>query len=486
MNKQTFSSKSFQEIFDKENRKGKDLEKRFRDTFDQTINHRLQIQSLNKRIKAESDETAKNDLLDEKQELKDDREKCLSDIFESISNNINKADYIITLEEGAVHGKQSYYLEDNPENYFLSKRIQENIFDTYKTKQASRYEILSQLVNLLEDGFPKFVIRTDIKSFYESVPQNKLTNKLKEDNLLSIRTLRFIKSIFSSYNTITGQSESENPIGVPRGVGISAYLSELYMRKADNKVKEIPDLVYYARYVDDIIAVFIPQKITKGLDDEYLKAIKEIVTKNDLTINEDKTKTYNLTGGLSLIDSKKTDPKFISFLGYKIGSKTIGKNGKENHVLSIEMSDDKLKRYKLKIKKAYEHFNNKKGHNRKRAFKLLLARIQFLTSNTRLRNNKSKVFVGIFYSNPFLSSDALSLNKLQNSHKWWISRGGFSNEEKEQLQSFDFKNGFNDKNFIYLPIQKKKYKNHNSKKSHCTNKGILQFGLSDIIKVWGK
>ena len=47
--------------------------------------------------------------------------------------------------------------------------------------------------------------------------------------------------------------------GVPRGIGISAYLSELFMRNVDNQIQELDDLIYYARYVDDIIAIFVPQ-----------------------------------------------------------------------------------------------------------------------------------------------------------------------------------------------------------------------------------
>ena len=123
------------------------------------------------------------------------------------------------------------------------------------------------LKNLLEDGFPKLIIRTDIKSFYESIPQKDILQKIKDDNLLSIKTQKFIGEILNGYNVATCQTEDFK--GVPRGVGVSAYLSELYMRAVDNKIKELPDLIFYARYVDDIIAVFTPQKEEKELLIKY-------------------------------------------------------------------------------------------------------------------------------------------------------------------------------------------------------------------------
>lgn len=298
---------------------------------------------------------------------------------------------------------------------------------------------------------------------------------------MSIRTQRFIGRVLSSYNKITDQELLDNPKGVPRGVGISAYLAELYMRKIDNKIREIPDLTYYARYVDDIIVVFTPHKIIADKDEMYLNRIKEIIRDNELTINQRKTTKYDLTSCLIQLDFNNPKSKLINYLGYMIGFE------KENrdYNLFVEMSNDKLKRYKSRIKESYFHFNNKKNSNRKRAFNILLARMQYLTTNTRLVNNKSKVFVGIYYSNPFLSDGAPSLKALQNSHKWWISRCDFTDREKELLLKCCFIKGFKEKKFLRYPLMRKKYKNHNGKKQQfCTNKGVVQFGLTDIIKIW--
>jgi hypothetical protein len=61
------------------------------------------------------------------------------------------------------------------------KQLQYNVFRTFKVKQANRYQIVKQVKVLLQDKFPKFIIRTDIRSFYENVPQYELL-KLIENN----------------------------------------------------------------------------------------------------------------------------------------------------------------------------------------------------------------------------------------------------------------------------------------------------------------
>lgn len=482
MKDQTFSAKNFQIIFDSENRKGNDIEKRFPEIFNESIEIRKRIKTQTQNIHKEKDKDRKAELKEERSILKKEREKIVFNILEQISSKVNKSDFAVNILEGAVYGKTSYSLEKSAENVFLSKLLQQNISQTYKIRQSSRYEIISLLINLIEDEFPKVIIRTDIKSFYESIPQDKLMQKIKEDNLLSLKTQRFLKAILRGYNSATGQSKDYK--GVPRGVGVSAYLSELYMRTIDNKIRELPDLVFYARYVDDIVAVFTPEKEEKGLPEKYKSQIKTIIEENNLSINDRKTLPINLIPGLKSIELSNTKCKPLEFLGYKIGSKIIKKNGIENkYILSIEMTENKLHRYKKKIKLAYDDFKKKKSKNRQSAFKLLLARMDYLSSNTKLRNNKSKVFVGIYYSTPFLRNGE-SLELLNKSSQWRIRRFGFTVAEKGKLLNCDFVKGFEGKKFRKLPLVKKTYKNHNANKTNSTNKGVLQFGLSEITKIW--
>ena len=472
---QSFSLKSFREIFDIENRKGNNIEKRFKNDFSESEKKVIELIKINHDIRKEKDPDKKKILYAQRKAIKKERNEIIEHKLEEISNQINK--HRIEILKGKYHGGESYKFEDNVCNFFISKKIQENIRETYKVRQSSRYAILSQLINLLEDNCPKYVIRTDIKNFYESIPQKILLEKINNDYLLSIKTKKFINQIFESYNKLIGQTDADTAIGVPRGIGISAYLSELFMRNVDNQIQELDDLIYYARYVDDIIAIFVPQ--SKKVDDNYLKKylirIKEIVEKEKLFINEEKTKEYNLLNSLSSNNLKNNS---INYLGYEIGS--------TSNKLVIELSKNKIDKYIKRIKLSFEYFSKKRHHNRKREFKLLSARIKYLTSNTKLRNNKERVFVGIYYSNPFLNSDK-SLEKMEKRLNWYIARAKLTNKEKQEIKAYSFIDGFKKKTFQVLPLKNKIYKNHNRKIRDIQNEnnnGILQFGITEITSIW--
>jgi len=469
---QSFSQKSFREIFDIENRKGNNIEKRFKDDFSVSLAKTLDLKRINKQIREENDFDKRKELYTRRKAIKKERNEIIDQKLEEISNQINQ--HCIKILNGKDYGGQSYKLEDNVCNFFISKKIQKNIRETYKVRQSSRYAILSQLINLLEDNCPKYVIRTDIKNFYESIPQKILLEKINNDYLLSIKTKKFINQILESYNGLTGQTDADIAIGVPRGIGISAYLSELFMRNVDNQIQELDDIIYYARYVDDIIAIFVPQsKREKNFN--YKKKIEEIVENEKLSLNEDKTETYNLLNNSNILKDKT-----INYLGYEIGSNS------ENEVLDIKLSEKKLSKYFDRIKLSFEYFSKKRHHNRKREFKLLSARIKYLTSNTKLRNNKDKVFVGIFYSNPFLKS-VESLERLQKRLNWYTRRAKLTNKEKQEIEQYSFIDGFKYKSFQVLPLKNKIYKNHNRKNEDTRNEnnsGILQFGITEITSIW--
>lgn len=507
---QSFSAETFQEIFDKENRKGKNIEELFKVDFDNSLIHLKKIQNITKDIKKESDKSIRKVLYAERKTLKKERESLILEVLEETAKDLPKKVNEINLINGPMFGKPTYLLERNIQNFFMSKKVQWNILKTYKVKQANRYAILTQLINLLEDKFPKYIIRTDIKSFYESIPQTPLRSKINDDHLLSMLSKRFINRIFKEYNRLTSQTGIVNPKGVPRGIGISPYLSELYMRQVDNKIKDLKDVVYYSRYVDDIIIVFTPEnkKIAQQQLDNYKTNVKKIIEDSELEINDSKTKCYNLLNNLNEIHTSTrqtndgveipisyiSNPKTIDFLGYKIGSEkfnvhtTANNKTKTTETLSIDISNNKLNKYKNKIKLAFEEYKKKKNSNFKIAFKLVFSRIEFLTSNTRLRNNKAKVLIGIYYSNSFINN-LQNLNKLDRSLKYYLSRSGMSNTEKESFKKLNFTEGFISRKYIQIPLKKEIYRNHNSKRNdavNATNNGVLRYGLKEINSIWRK
>lgn len=91
-----------------------------------------------------------------------------------------------------------------------------------------------------------WVVRLDVRHFYESINREAILMKLVEDARLSYTTLDLLQTLFK--NPIIASST-----GLPRGLGISAELSELYMKYFDLSIRRVGGVYYYARFVDDII-----------------------------------------------------------------------------------------------------------------------------------------------------------------------------------------------------------------------------------------
>ena len=87
----------------------------------------------------------------------------------------------------------------------------------------------------------------------------------------------------------------ENPIlagksGVPRGMNISATMSELYMRKFDRWIRSFDSVYFYARFVDDIIVFSNSLKDSLILIANLNSQLSELA--EGLTINLKKTELF--------------------------------------------------------------------------------------------------------------------------------------------------------------------------------------------------
>lgn len=431
MLKQSFSTENFRNILDYENRKGNFLEKRF---FTDLLPITDEIKRLTIEIRARNINRTPEvyDLLTEQREkLKDIKEQKLTKFLNEISEKVITGNFQCTLTNLKIEGwKPMFKIDGSAETYFTIKQVQRNIHDIYKVKQANRIEIVSQVKTLLNDIFPKVIIRTDLEDFYESVPHQLLIRKINEDNLLDHLSKQVIRNLLFSYREITGGAK-----GIPRGVGVSAYLAELYMKDIDKEIKSLPHLVYYGRYVDDIIAMFSPVNVRKQLD--YKASVKDVVESNkySLKLNENKTEIYSTI---------TQQPSFdFTFLGYKI----IFNHSEHPNFVSVRFSQKKLDKYKTRIEKALVAYNNESLSDQRTARRLLLKRIKFLTGNTRLINNKSNIIVGIYYSNILINSDA-DLNILDGWLKEKVDQYLIQEKLKDRLISFSFHKGFHKKTYV--------------------------------------
>lgn len=436
MLEQSFTAENLRRIFDYENRKGANLEKEF---FPDVAKINNELKKIRKHIKSRKPGLSKEDYREEKKkygekrnDLKQRKEKILAEKLDQISAEISDKNFKIEIRKvSPASGKTAYSIKnDDPASYFAIKQIQYNFRKLYKVKQSNRYDIIRQLTNVLDNRLPKCLIRTDIQNFYESVPKKEVLNKINKDSLLTPISKKIIRGILNEYEKLSG-----NCIGIPRGIGVSAYLSELHMRGFDEAMMSCQDVAYYARYVDDIIVVFFLKN--ERDTSEYLDFIKEKIHERKLKINDAKKDSRNKT---KKIDLFQPNNKNIEYLGYRIN---FGGKNKSR----LNMSRKKINRYKKWIDLAFEQQKLRERENKKAAAKTLFKRMLFLSGNTRLVGSKRHILVGIYYSNSLLAENSNSLTSLDKYLKYKTC-GLQDSWLKRRLERISFREGFIKRSFI--------------------------------------
>jgi len=426
---QSFSAKNFRTILDIENRKGVHLEDKLSMTEIRKINK--SIRDCNKDIRDAKKGKIPLDiniLYEEKKNLRKKKELKLESELENISKIVTAKGFRIQLNKITIPKKDPLYISKNsPKFYFALKQLQRNISKLYGVKQSDRYNIISQLKIILDDKFPKFVIKTDLKSFYESIPHDRLLKIINEDNLLTPFSRSLLVNLLNEYKNLSG-----NVKGVPRGIGVSPYLAELYMRDIDEKIKNLSGVTYYSRFVDDIVIVFTPTP--NELNRDYLQEVRNIVESEEYNLRvsplSEKTDLFDLR-------YSKTDCE-MEYLGYKI---RFGENE-----LRTYLTENKIKKYKYRLKLAFDHYKNLSKVNEKKARKILVKRIRYLTGNTKLSNNKKNILVGIYYSNSQLTEHE-GLERLDLSLNAHIRSKVKNARTIERLSIYSFKDGFINRRF---------------------------------------
>lgn len=428
-----FNVDNFRYIFDTENRKGRDLANRFFPAINsQTFavkQEMAKLRDLRKQrtlIPPHDFEEQKIALQTRVRHLKTNKSLAIDFELEALSQRVACHDFTITVEQKVGPGGKLIYCVDNsPEAFFVEKQIQRNINKIYGVKQSNRHDLLCQLRETLSSRFPFEVVRTDIKSFYESIDREKLLRKLDEDQLLSYTSKKFVNQIIESY-----EKQSQSGRGIPRGVGISSYLAELYLRQIDREIRAIEGLVLYCRYVDDIVAIFArPPHHSRSI--KYKDLIVKILSDYDLEHNESKTHE---------IDIATQNSFSFDYLGYQFSS-----NNTNGNCPKILPNSAKINKAKIRLKLSFLDYMRNRCHSPRSAFRLLVARVKFLTGNTRLSNSKSNANTGIFYNNDLVNDDG-AFDELDRELKKLLGETRHP-QLKKRLKNCKFGTGFRERRF---------------------------------------
>lgn len=291
-------------------------------------------------------------------------------VSDKISNSIENHSFG-RIVKSKINSKDVYIFKEFMDVLF-ARKINDNIKRIYSVKQNNRHDIIKKVNTVLSEPVNYHIYRLDIKSFYESIDKNIVFNRVNNNPIVSHNTKKFINSLFG-HEVLSGNH------GLPRGMGLSATLSEIFMEDFDTALARLPEVFYASRYVDDII-IFSFYKIS-NYKDYFSKILPE-----GLFLNEKKCNEYNI----DCTTSKKSE---IEFLGYSfiISHKVINKS----RTVVVRISEDKINKIKRRIALSIKDYSNNLDVD------LLRKRIKYLTGNILVNSNKSKtdsLYSGIYYN----------------------------------------------------------------------------------------
>lgn len=331
-----------------------------------------------------------------------------------------------------------YFLTESFTNKLILRKLNDNIKRIYKDEQANRKIIISQIKVLLEETCPYWIVKTDIKSFYESIDRERLLKKFQDDSMLSYYSMFLLRKLFT--NTIV-----DTTTGVLRGMNISATLSEIYLRRFDKWIRNYSGVYFYARFVDDIVIFINNEKDAKLLLENLNQKLEELA--DGLTINKSKTQLFN-GNSLNQIPIEKgekiKEKNNFEYLGYKF----IKTQSKKDITLKTSIADKKIKKIKSRITKSFADYL-KNGN-----FLLLNDRIRFLTGNYSIKKRSdedSDLRAGIFFNYSQLSDYEELVELNQYYRKVLFAKNGnfgaklncnLSSAQKDKLKKYCFKSGF--------------------------------------------
>jgi len=185
---------------------------------------------------------------------------------------------------------------------------------------------------------------------------------------------------------------AKNILGLPRGLAISATLSEYVLRRFDKVLSDREGVYFYERFVDDIIIVADPR--------ETSKSISRFIRKNlphGLSLNAKKTQTYDFIETVVKQSETSSIHNQVNFLGYTFKVFQRQKQTKFEPItrrVIVDISSSKTKKIKTRLVKSFMQFCADGD------FQTLQSRIKLLSGNYTIYDQGRGVRrkAGIFFN----------------------------------------------------------------------------------------
>lgn len=351
------------------------------------------------------------------------------------------------LSRSRLKSKDVYQIK-NLSDLLVIRKLRTNVEQVVRLRQQGRRFIVANLAHLISEGVPYRLYRLDVASFYESFKPGAVLDKLDSLSGLSPLSKKLLRFVLEIYANSGGK-------GIPRGISLSATLSELMMKDFDTSITSRQGVHFFARYVDDILI------ITNAEEDEreFLDQVKRV-----------------LPPGLLLSQAKKhvcAAPRFLrpaanpcpvlafDYLGYRFSvsnpAKRAGSGGQQFRDVAIDIAGSKLARIKTRIVRAFLSFIANQD------FALLFLRIKYLTSNISVKDMDTNTYklAGIYYNYPQITPNtAKGLSELDDflrnailSKKGRVfatTSGLLSRRQKTDLLGLSFRRGHERRAFVHF------------------------------------
>lgn len=351
------------------------------------------LKSLRSQLRS-SPKEERDSLQQDIQDLKDEMDEKKKEELKRKAFDISRGKAKLKIKSLTIKGHGAF-ASNNLDTVLVSQIVKQELKRCYRLYPANRDVIIEQIKGLLNNGMSKIVIRADIRSFFESIPQQGLVSKLADDGFVSKKTVKYLKGLFYAYND---KADNKEGMGLPRGLSFSSHLAELFMRPIDEKIKQTEGVYYYKRYVDDILIVADP---AKGDKEHYWNVVNGVFKESGLALHNGSEKKY-----IACWDGTTMEEQF-DYLGYKF----VYRKGR----LDVCLSQKRYQKYKTLIDAIFEiyaqcsHYRrmvDTRGQEvpRRDALHQLFDRLETLTSNGLLSGRKNFVATGVYYSNKHLTN----------------------------------------------------------------------------------
>lgn len=318
----------------------------------------------------------------------------LTNTAHAIAKNIVNVNLVSLRRDPRLYNGKEYFqllFIDKATAYVLSKLLTEELREAFNLDFPGRDCLLERLKISFSVDHPTAIIRSDIKSFFEGINHRRLLEKLKANPRVSQLAIEYYTKIFNEYERYKPEIY-QTGYGVPRGLAVSSYLAEVYLKDIDSEIRKLPGVLLYERYVDDFVILI---KLNNEEDaSEYYRKLEEIFKGSDLflhTADDSKSTVRNLKG-------RGTEIDLGSYLGYNLSYNPVSNS------LEFRMSQKKIDRKKTMIDKAFLHFEKLSRFDVRKARRDLIDCLNVLSANYNLFGCKEDIRTGIYYSNRQLTN----------------------------------------------------------------------------------